>query len=25
MFYRTDIGLKFIQEDMKKLKEWEWI
>ncbi len=25
MFYRTDIGLKFIQEDRKKLKEWGWI
>lgn len=25
MFYRTDIGEKFIQEDRKKLKEWGWI
>lgn len=25
MFYRTDIGLKFIQEDQKKLREWGWI
>lgn len=25
MFYRTDIGLKFIQEDRKKLIEWGWI
>lgn len=25
MFYRTDIGLKFIKEDHKKLKEWGWI
>ncbi len=25
MFYRTDIGLKFIEEDNKKLKEWGWI
>lgn len=25
MFYRTDIGLKFIQEDKKKLEEWGWI
>ncbi len=25
MFYRTDIGLKFIQEDLKKLREWGWI
>lgn len=24
-FYRTDIGLKFINEDQKKLKEWGWI
>ncbi len=25
MFYRTDIGMKFIKEDQKKLKEWGWI
>lgn len=25
MFYRTDIGLKFIEEDQKKLREWGWI
>jgi len=25
MFYRTDIGLKFINEDRKKLKKWGWI
>lgn len=25
MFYRTDIGLKFIREDQKKLKKWGWI
>lgn len=25
MFYRTDIGLGFINEDQKKLKEWGWI
>jgi phosphoribosylamine---glycine ligase len=25
MFYRTDIGDKFIREDQKKLKEWGWI
>lgn len=25
MFYRTDIGEKFIREDEKKLKEWGWI
>lgn len=25
MFYRTDIGLKFMKEDHKKLKEWGWI
>ena len=25
MFYRTDIGLKFIEEDRKKLKKWGWI
>jgi phosphoribosylamine--glycine ligase len=25
MFYRTDIGLKFIEQDQKKLKEWGWI
>jgi phosphoribosylamine--glycine ligase len=25
MFYRTDIGLKFIQEDQSKLKKWGWI
>jgi phosphoribosylamine--glycine ligase len=25
MFYRNDIGLKFEQEDMKKLKKWGWI
>lgn len=25
MFYRTDIGLKFIQEDQAKLKKWGWI
>jgi len=25
MFYRTDIGLKFINEDQKKLKKWGWI
>lgn len=24
-FYRTDIGLKFMNEDRKKLKEWGWI
>lgn len=25
MFYRTDIGLKFIEEDQKKLRVWGWI
>lgn len=25
MFYRTDIGEKFIKEDEKKLREWGWI
>jgi phosphoribosylamine--glycine ligase len=25
MFYRTDIGLKFMNEDQKLLKEWGWI
>lgn len=25
MFYRTDIGIKFVNEDQKKLKEWGWI
>ncbi len=25
MFYRTDIGLRFIKKDQKLLKEWEWI
>lgn len=25
MFYRTDIGLKFIQEDQAKLKKWGWV
>ena len=25
MFFRTDIGLKFMNEDHKKLKEWGWI
>lgn len=25
MFYRTDIGLKFLEEDRKKLKKWGWI
>lgn len=25
MYYRTDIGLKFIQESQKKLREWEYI
>ncbi|MDO9231121.1 MAG: phosphoribosylglycinamide synthetase C domain-containing protein [bacterium] len=25
MFYRTDIGLKFIQEDQEKLRSWGWI
>lgn len=25
MFYRTDIGLRFIKKDHKLLKEWEWI
>ncbi|MDI6778071.1 MAG: hypothetical protein QMD77_02665 [Patescibacteria group bacterium] len=25
MFYRSDIGLKFMKEDQKKLKEWGWI
>lgn len=25
MFYRTDIGLKFMKEDWKLLKKWEWI
>ncbi len=25
MFYRTDIGLKFIQEDQAKLRKWGWI
>lgn len=25
MFYRTDIGEKFMREDMAKLKEWGWI
>lgn len=25
VFYRTDIGLKFMEEDQKKLKKWGWI
>lgn len=25
MFYRTDIGEKFVKEDQKKLKKWGWI
>lgn len=25
VFYRTDIGLKFIQEDQNKLKKWGWV
>ncbi|HRY82877.1 MAG TPA: phosphoribosylglycinamide synthetase C domain-containing protein [Candidatus Moranbacteria bacterium] len=25
MFYRTDIGLKFEKEDMKKLRKWGWL
>ncbi|MFA5993405.1 MAG: phosphoribosylglycinamide synthetase C domain-containing protein [Parcubacteria group bacterium] len=25
MFYRTDIGEKFIQEDFAKLKKWGWL
>ncbi len=25
VFYRTDIGLKFVSRDQKKLKEWGWI
>lgn len=25
MFYRTDIGLKFIDKDQEKLKKWGWI
>jgi phosphoribosylamine---glycine ligase len=25
MYYRTDIGLKFIKEDERKLREWGWI
>jgi len=25
MFYRTDIGLKFVEEDQEKLKKWGWI
>lgn len=25
MFYRTDIGLKFMQEECRKLKDWGWI
>lgn len=25
MFYRTDIGLRFVKEDRKKLTEWGWI
>jgi len=25
MFYRNDIGIKFINEDEKKLREWGWI
>lgn len=25
MFYRTDIGIKFIEENEKKLKDWGWI
>lgn len=25
MFYRTDIGEKFIKEDKKKLQQWGWI
>lgn len=25
MYYREDIGLKFIREDRKKLKKWGWI
>jgi phosphoribosylamine--glycine ligase len=25
MFYRTDIGLRFIRQDQKQLREWGWI
>ncbi|NTU66745.1 MAG: hypothetical protein HGB08_02350 [Candidatus Moranbacteria bacterium] len=25
MFYRTDIGLRFVKNDRKLLKEWNWI
>lgn len=25
VFYRTDIGLKFVEEDEKKLREWGWM
>lgn len=25
MFYRTDIGQKFVEEDEKKLREWGWL
>lgn len=25
MFYRTDIGVKFAQENRQKLAKWEWI
>ena len=25
MFYRTDIGIKFIKEDQANLKKWGWI
>ncbi len=25
MFYRTDIGLRFMSEDLPKLREWGWV
>jgi len=25
MFYRTDIGISFINSDKEKLEKWDWI